>query len=336
MAIDAKAKDFAGCPVVEYKGTILPEPAAGTMAASFFSALRDDPDDTASRRAFADYLTEQGALPPAVAYRVEGDGTTGRLEGLLADPAVGLVRALVIGYCWGEHGGDSSRLVAALVGARDRLLNLQALFLGDIPYHEREISWINHGEITGLFDAFPKLEHFRIRGGEGLWLTRFRHEHLRSLAFETSNLRRDVVRAVGASDLPALEYLEIWLGTSEYAADTEVGDLREILDGERLPALRHLGLRNSEIADDVAEAVAAAPVLGRLQSLDLSLGVLTDRGAEALLAAPALGKLELLDIHHHFVSDGVVERLRARVAKLDAGAAETDDGEEYRYVAHSE
>ena len=49
--------------------------------------------------------------------------------------------------------------------------------------------------------------------------------------------------------LPALEHLELWLGTDEYGADTEVADLKNILQGKNLPSLRHLGLRNSEITD---------------------------------------------------------------------------------------
>src|SRR5262249_34664194 len=156
---------------------------------------------------------------------------------------------------------DSAGVVKALIAARGRLKSLRALFLGDILEDESEISWIRHSDLTGLLEAFPKLEHFRVRGGEGLVLRAFRHDCLKSLAFEASNLRRKVVRAVGASKLPALEHLELWLGTADYGADTTPADLKGILQGKRLPSLRSLGLRNSEIADDVARAVARAPVM---------------------------------------------------------------------------
>ena len=56
----------------------------------------------------------------------------------------------------------------ALINARGRLTGLRGLFLGDIPYEDCEISWINQTDLTPLFAAFPRLEHFRSRGGEGL------------------------------------------------------------------------------------------------------------------------------------------------------------------------
>jgi predicted DNA-binding WGR domain protein len=267
-----------------------------------------------------------------------------KLAAFLADPAAESAPALVIG-CWSHEGGDSSEVVEALVAARDKLPNLRALFLGDIPYEEQEISWIVQSDVSALFDAYPELEHFRARGGQGLGLGKIKHKNLKSLTFEASNLPAEVVRAVGASNLPALEHLEIWLGTAEYGANTTPADLKGILAGKGLPALRYLGLRNSEIADAVAAALAKAPVLQRLRVLDLSLGTLTDAGAEALLAAPALANLEKLDIRHHFVSPGVVRRLKALGIKLDAGEPQeadvydTDENEEpiaHRYVAHAE
>src|SRR5262249_47011449 len=148
-------------------------------------------------------------------------------------------------------------------------------------------------------------------------LRELEHQHLKSLTFEASNLRRGVVRAVGASKLPVLEHLELWLGTEMYGADTTPDDLQGILQGKRLPSLRSLGLRNTEFADEFARAVSGSAVLGRLRALALSLGSLTDHGAEALLASPALA-LERLDIHHHNVSPALVERLRSRGIQVDA------------------
>jgi uncharacterized protein (TIGR02996 family) len=322
------------------KGYTEKAPTAGSLLAVLYSSLVANPEDRASRMALADYLSEQGEKPHAVAYRVNGDGRADPLEALLADPFVGLVQALVIGYCFDEMGGGSGKVVQALVNARERLPHLRALFLGDITYRERELSWINQSDITDLFGALPQLEHFRARGGGGLVLRKLKHDNLKSLAFEASNLPREVVQAVGASTLPALEHLELWLGTSEYGADTRVEDLAGILKGKGLPALRTLALRNSEISDDVAEVLGKAPVLKRLRVLDLSLGTLGDRGAKALLASPELSRLEKLDIHHHYVSPELVERLRALGIEVDAEEAlrveDPDDPEAHRYVAHAE
>jgi hypothetical protein len=146
-----------------------------------------------------------------------------------------------------------------------------------------------------------------------------------------------VVRAVGRADLPALEHLELWLGTEQYGADTTVADLKGIFAGKGLPALRYLGLRNSEIADAIARALARAPVLERIEVLDLSLGNLGDEGAEALLANPGVARLKKLDIHHHFVSDALMAQLDALGIEVDVSdPEEPDEDDRGRYIAVSE
>ena len=58
--------------------------------------------------------------------------------------------------------------VAALIAARDRLPNLRASSWAISRTSECEISWLVQSDLTGLFTAFPKLEHFRSRGGNDL------------------------------------------------------------------------------------------------------------------------------------------------------------------------
>ncbi|MEV7423434.1 STM4015 family protein [Streptomyces sp. NPDC091212] len=253
------------------------------------------------------------------------------------------VRALIVGS-WSEaYESASDPIVSALVAARDRLPGLRALFIGDMISQDCEISWITQGALTPLLDAFPGLEEFGARGGAGLVFPAVRHERLRSLTIETGGLDAEVVRGIGASDLPALESLDLWLGTDEYGANTNVSDLEPILAGSRLPRLRHLALRNSDIQDEIATALSGAPVVARLESLDLSMGTLGDEGAEALLAGQSLTHLKRLDLHHHYVG----EETRARLlSTLGAAGVEVDlseveepeewDDEEHRYVAVAE
>jgi hypothetical protein len=144
---------------------------------------------------------------------------------------------------------------------------------------------------------------------------------------------------VARAELPTLEHLELWLGTSSYGGNAEVEDLAPIFDGSRFPRLRYLGLRDSEIADEIATAVAQAPILERIEVLDLSLGTLGDQGAAALLTSPAIGKLKLLDLHHNYLSDEMVDRLYTLEIELDAGDRQTAEqygDREWRYVAVSE
>ncbi|MBG0850515.1 STM4015 family protein [Streptomyces spinoverrucosus] len=255
------------------------------------------------------------------------------------------VRALIVGAWQEAYDTDPSAVIEALVAARDRLPALRALFVGDMVMEECEISWINQTDVTPLLTAFPDLEEFGVRGGSGLRFPALRHTGLRKLTMESGGLPADVVRGVAGSDLPALEELDLWLGTPDYGGDSEVADLEPILSGARLPRLRHLALRNSEMQDAVAAAVAAAPVVARLEVLDLSMGVLTDDGAAALLAGQPLTHLKQLDLHHHYMTEPLQERLRqtlepAGVAlDLDHGDADEDhdhNGTVWRYVAVGE
>ncbi|MEV8596006.1 STM4015 family protein [Streptomyces sp. NPDC052012] len=255
------------------------------------------------------------------------------------------VRALIVGAWQEAYDSDPSGVIDALLAARDRLPALRALFLGDIVMEECEISWINQTDVTPLPAGFPALEEFAVRGGTGLRFPALRHEALRSLTMETGGLPVDVVRGVGASDLPALEHLDLWLGTSWYGADSEAADLEPILSGARLPRLRHLALRNSEIQDEVAAAVASAPVVARLDVLDLSMGTLGDDGAAALLGGQPLTHLKKLDLHHNYISEPLRQRIRETLEPAgvevdldqdDADFDKDDDGTVHRYVAVGE
>ncbi|MGW0551083.1 STM4015 family protein [Streptomyces altiplanensis] len=219
------------------------------------------------------------------------------------------VRALIIGQ-WGEtYEEDSSYPVNLVIAAADRLTSLEAVFVGDLSQEEAEISWIEQTDVTGLLSTFPRLLELGVRGGQGLRFPPVRHERLRSLVFESGGLPAQVVRGVTESELPSLDHLDLWLGVSEYGGDTEITDLAPLLSGTLFPGLRHLGLRNSEIQNEIAAAVASAPVVARLDTLDLSNGTLGDEGAAALLEGQPLTHLEHLDLHHHFLSEEMEQRV---------------------------
>ncbi|MEV0263426.1 STM4015 family protein [Streptomyces sp. NPDC050617] len=296
----------------------------------------------------------QGELPAAasVAWRIASliwDDDAEPFEALfdrfLATVDTSAVRALIIGP-WGEpYDNDSGPVVDRLVAARDRLTALEAVFIGDLEMEEAEISWIEQSDVTPVLTAYPALREFGVRGSSGLRFPAVRHEHLRTLSFETGGLPADVVRGVGASDLPALEYLEMWLGVDEYGGDYRVEDLAPLLAGDRLPNLRHLGLQNSDLQDAIAAAVAAAPVVARLESLDLSMGVLTDEGALALLEGQSLAHLKWLDLHHNYIGEEMGQRLRDALEPSgveldlsddDADEYEWEDGRIMRYTAVAE
>ncbi|MFF8690815.1 STM4015 family protein [Streptomyces sp. NPDC015144] len=258
------------------------------------------------------------------------------------------VRALVIGAWWQEEYASFTPVVELLAADADRFPALRALFLADVVSEECELSWLEMCDITPVVEAFGQLEELVVRGcgqqyGErtSLALRPVRHKALKTLRFESGGLPAPVVRAVGASELPALERLELWLGVEEYGGDAGVADLAPFLSGAGFPALRHLGLQNSEIQDEIAAAVASAPVVAQLESLALSMGTLGDEGAEALLRGQPLTHLASLDLHHHYMSEPLVERLRELLGpdrlNDDIDDADWDDDEDgHRYVAIDE
>ncbi|KDQ70843.1 STM4015 family protein [Streptomyces halstedii] len=235
------------------------------------------------------------------------------------DPAG--VRALIIGQ-WGEaYEKDSSHPIGLVVAAADRFTSLEAVFVGDLEMEEAEISWIEQSDVTALLTAYPALTELGVRGGSGLVFPPVRHASLRALTIESGGLPAEVVRGVLDSELPALERLELWLGVSAYGGDASLRHLAPLLSGTRFPRLHHLGLRNSELENEIATAIASAPVVARLRTLDLSSGTLGDEGAAALLEGQPLTHLTALDLHHHFLTEPmerrVVEALEPHGVRID-------------------
>ena len=217
---------------------------------------------------------------------------------------------------------------------------LRSLYIGDIAQEESECSWINIGDISKLLAAAKNLRHLTIRGGSDLKLGTLNLPELRSLTIITGGLDKKNVAAIGAAKWPKLEKLELWFGTKNYGGNCTVKDVAPILSGKSFPKLKHLGLRNWELADDLAKVVVSAPILKQIESLDLSKGILTDDGAKVLID----GKSSLSHLRRIDLSDNYIGKLSAQASSI-APAVRTrpqrtadsyGDGEVYRYVALSE
>ncbi|MEV6434613.1 STM4015 family protein [Streptomyces anulatus] len=308
--------EFGGLPVADFQHTTDKGswPAADTVA----WRVSVDPydDDRPWEEEFADFLDK-------------------------VDPSC--VRALIIGQ-WGEaYEENSSVPIDLVIAAADRLTSLEAVFVGDLEAEQAEITWIQQSDVTALLTAFPALAELGARGGSDLVFPPTKHERLRALTIQAGGLPSEVVRGVLDSELPALERLDLWLGVSAYEGDTNVAGLAPLLSGTRFPRLNHLGVRNSEVQNEIASAVASAPVVAQLRALDLSNGTLGDEGAAALLEGQPLTHLELLDLHHHFLTDAMAERVRSalephgvRVDLSEKCEPWGDRGAEGRYTAVSE
>ncbi len=286
---------------------------------------------------------EPGTTPsnaPGTVYRLSLDyDADTSMAALLADfldsGDASLLEALVIGS-WGEAASDGpEEFLAELATRAPRLPAFKALFVGDMTYEECEISWITQGDYGPLLAAFPQLQALRIRGATSLVLPAATHAGLRELTIECGGLPRSVCEALAQSSFPALETLELWLGADDYGFDGDIDDVRLAVDKLRTPGLRTLGLRDAQIADEVAQWLATQAWTAQLHTLDLSLGTIGDAGAQALLASPHLRGLARLDLSHHYISKPLQAQLRAAIPGVVLDD-EQDGDEDDRYVAVGE
>ena len=265
----------------------------------------------------------------------ENDSMEALLKEYLSKIDKSSLEALILGS-WSEPYEDSPNdAFDVLIQHAADLTGLKALFVGDMTSEECEISWITQGSYEYLLRVFPSLEVLCIRGSKSLEFSAFSHAALRELTIESGGLPREVSESLAQSTLPALERLELWLGTENYGFEGDVDLVRSVLQQLRTPKLRHIGLRDSEIADSLAVWLATESWVADLDTLDLSLGTLGDIGATALLASPYVAKLKRLDLSHHYISEPLQAQLRAAIpgVVLD-DPQEEDDGD--RYVAVGE
>jgi hypothetical protein len=282
------------------------------------------------------------------AYRIatDFDGSNGTFaelfEQFLADPRVSEVKALSVGF-WGseyadvEYCGDLPQLL--INAASGPLSQLEALFVGDISYEENEVSWIEQFELGGVVNAFKKLKHFKARGGMGLSLSEMDNASLETLILETGGMDGGVVRQIIEAKLPALSHLELWTGNKGYGATVTLEDVKPLLVGTAYPAMRYpfpalkyLGIRNSELADEVAEMLHDAKVLDFVKTIDLSKGLLSDRGVKALAGNEGLSKLSTLDVSNNYIGDAdLLDRVAALGVKV-INSGQKSSEEDYWYV----
>jgi hypothetical protein len=265
-------------------------------------------------------------------------GVKDTFEALRKDPRAKDLEAIAIGPYNESYDDDASKVIKELTSAASKKLftKLRAVFLGDIIGEEQEISWIHVGNPGKILDAYPELERLQVRGTESFKFKCAPHDALKSLVIESGGLPKAVIKGVIEAGFANLEELELWLGSENYGANHTVDDLMPILSGLVFPKLRRLALRNCEYTDQIAVALADAPVLGRITELDLSMGTLGDDGANALLGSPLFARLESVDLSHHYMSPAVMKKIAAagpKVITKDRLTAEDEEGDRYIQVA---
>jgi len=257
------------------------------------------------------------------------------------------VEALIVG-AWAETMDEESpvRLVA---GVAPRFPKLRALFFGDILREQSDVAYIEQMPLTSIIEAYPDLTELWVRGGgpgsEPL-VGPVKHDRLRVLVFQSGGLPATTIRGIGECEFPELEHLEFYFGNPDYGGDGTPDDVAWLLAGSRFPKLRYLGLTDSVIQDEIVAAVAHAPIVAQLETLDLSQGTMTDEGAATLLAGQPLNHLRKLDLHHHFLSEEMAERLAGAWPGVEVDVRDRQQADSwrqrdgsmrtYRYIAINE
>lgn len=258
------------------------------------------------------------------------NNTQKKLKKLLQDSRATEVEALVFGL-WTDDSTSAS-IVNALVEASEKLTSLKAVFIGDIEDSEDMISSIVQSNLSPILEAYPNLEVLQVRGSNPLWLgyaalqfsPALKHENLKTLIVESGGLSRLSINQICELELPALEYLELWLGSDNYGGDSSINDLMPIISGV-FPKLKYLGLRNSEYSDDIAFAIVNSPIIENLVELDFSMGTLGDDGAEALLNCPAINYLDTLNVSDNCLTYWMMERLNELDIEVIIGEQNPDE-----------
>jgi hypothetical protein len=257
------------------------------------------------------------------------------IDEFLAQVDTAQLDALVIGM-WSEpYEASADPIIAKLVERAADLPALRALFIGDMTFEECEISWIVQGDYSPLLNAFPQLEALHIRGSTGLKIAPFTHQAMRSFTIECGGLPAEVAEALAQSSMPKLTHLELWLGTEDYGFSGDVELYRRVLAALWTSDLKYLGLRDAEIADQLAQWLAGHEPIRQLDTLDLSLGTIGDLGAWALFQSQYVRDLARLDLSHHYISEACQAQLKTLPIAVVLGDPQKED-EDYRYVAVGE
>lgn len=253
------------------------------------------------------------------------------LQDLAAKPEAAVLESLIIGD-WGQaYENSPQEFQDTLIKLAPSFPALKKLFIGDMESEECEVSWIVQTNLAPILQAFPNLTSFVIKGSSGLEIEPLQHSKLEELIIICGGLPNDVLSSIVTAKLPELRKLELYLGVEDYGFDGALEDVLPLLEKGRFPKLEYLGLKNSEIQDEIAKAVADAPILDQIQVLDLSEGTLSDEGAEALLTSDKVKKLKHLNLSYHYMTDQMMQRWKQSGLSVDISDQQESDEDDWRF-----
>lgn len=252
--------------------------------------------------------------PQEIAYAIrvshrnyENESIDNKLAALIDNDRVSQVKALVLGFC--NYSDDHGLILINSLAHNIKLTGIKSIFLGDIEDSEMMISHIYQGDISAVLTGYSNLELLHIRGGSGcgtkargrLRFTEVKHDKLKTLRIESGGLNHETLVDLNRLDLPALEYLELWLGREEYGGNSKIDDLMAIISGDKFPKLKYLGLRNCEYANDIAFELVKSSFVKQITEIYLSMGTLENEGFLKLANCPMLNELDTLNVSSNHI-----------------------------------
>lgn len=265
----------------------------------------------------------------------EGKSLLEKMEKFLSDPKAQEVTKITIGM-WTEPFDTSCQdILDFLSDNNSRLPKLRELFVGDMSYEECEISWIIQGDYSKVITAYPDLESLYIKGSQNLKLGVINHKNLQRLTIECGGLDKDIIGNISKSTIPSLQHLELYLGVDDYGFNGSLNDIDPLLKKGLFPNLKYIGLKDSDIADDIAESLDGATILDQIEELDLSLGTLSNKGAEALLNNEKIKNLKKLNLYYHYMSKDMMKKIKGIGITVDVNGQQEEE-DDYRYPAVTE
>jgi predicted DNA-binding WGR domain protein len=257
---------------------------------------------------------------------IELDVATRRL---LSAPVACFVESLRFGLAHFEGDNDWEPTLRAVVES-EQGGRMRSLAFDRYDSTDSELSWVGYGDFSELLPRLPALEVLKIRGGGGGDLGTLAMPAMKTFVRESGGLKRSELAAIGRAKWPNLEHLEIWTGSTDHGAEATLSDLETILEARDLPRLRHLGIVNSELSDELVPALAKSRVLGQLESLDLSRGVGETAFASALVHhAAAFRHLAAFDVSSNLLATDQIARIRGALDNVIVDAQRDSDDERY-------
>ena len=285
--------------------------------------IGDEVDATKSYKFFQDYDATEGNI-------------IDQLKSFIQQENHDKVTKIVIDM-W-EYDTTPADILTFFIENKSSFKNVKHFYIGDIESEENEMSWINQTNYEAFLKEYSTIEVLDLRGGMGLKLGNINMPYLKKLRIETGGMDVDIIKDLAASkqNLLNLEHLELWLGTDEYGGNVTIEAIKDLLSGNPFPKLKYLGLMNYDLQDDVVALFENNPILDRIETLDLSMGILTKKGGESLLSNEKLQNLKSLNCEYNFMPEPMIEELSKKFKNGSFGRGnayiDEDDDEEYFYV----